>query len=143
VGLEVPEWAHAATFRIGEALVAFGEALEKSERPADLSGADLKGYEDVLAEQSQAFADRGEGVWTELLRKKGDGTEDAWVQKARTSLWSRLGSRFAFLPEVEYPVIPASAPESGRAREAHAQARSTPAGRGQANLAAPREETPR
>jgi len=161
VALEVSEWAHAATFRIGELLIGFGEALEKSERPADLTGADLQGYQDELAEQAGVFYDRGEGVWTELLKKgaapgstaraagdpKGDAkkdtaAEDEWVQKARTSLWSRIGSRFAFLPELEFPTITASAPESGRSREPHAQARPTPAP-GQANLAAPREDNPR
>src|SRR4029077_15912531 len=55
VDLGVPEWSHAAGFRIGQALVAFGSALENSERPADLTGDDLKAYENVLIEQSMTF----------------------------------------------------------------------------------------
>jgi hypothetical protein len=67
VDLGVAEWAHAATYRIGEALVGFGEALEKSERPADLTGDDLRAYENVLLEQAMTFHTQGESVWSELL----------------------------------------------------------------------------
>jgi outer membrane protein assembly factor BamD (BamD/ComL family) len=130
VDLGVAEWAHASAFRIGEALVAFGEALEQSERPADLSGDDLRAYEDVLLEQSAAFHDRGEGVWTELLRQQGgEGTGDAWVARARDSLWKRLGSRFFFRPEVEFPLIEESVPISkgaGRSRDSRAGASTDP-----------------
>jgi tetratricopeptide (TPR) repeat protein len=106
VDLGVPEWAHASAFRIGQALVSFGEALEKSERPADLSGDDLRAYEDVLLEQSRTFHERGEAVWTDLLRKKDpDGPEDKWIAQAQAILWEGLGSRFFFRPETEYPLV--------------------------------------
>ena len=105
----VPEWSHGAAFRIGEALVGFGEALERSERPADLKGDDLRGYEDVLLEQAQAFYDKGEGVWSELLKQVGkDDAADDWVAKARSALWPRLARRFFFRPEMEYPLVAAS-----------------------------------
>ncbi|HEY6195423.1 MAG TPA: hypothetical protein VI504_10300, partial [Candidatus Eisenbacteria bacterium] len=110
-----PEWAHAATFRIGEALVGFGEALEKSERPADLKEDDLKAYENVLLEQSVTFHDRGEAVWTELLQRSHDSVADAWITRARGSLWARLGDRFLFQPERDFPVVEADGPGHGRA----------------------------
>jgi tetratricopeptide (TPR) repeat protein len=110
--LGVSEWAHASAFRIGEALVGFGEALEGSERPADLSGEDLSAYEDVLAEQGAAFYDRGEAVWSDLLRQKGQEVpEDPWLTRAREALWKRLAHRFFYRPEVEFPLVDGMAPE--------------------------------
>jgi TolA-binding protein len=102
----VPEWAHASAFRIGQALAGFAEALEQSERPADLQGDDLRAYEDVLLEQSRTFRERGEGVWTELLRHKDGRTpDDAWIVQAQAALWQRLASRFLFRPEMEFPLL--------------------------------------
>jgi TolA-binding protein len=108
-------WAQASAYRIGEALVAFGEALETSERPADLSGDDLAAYEEVLFTQAGAFHTRGEQVWTDLLRAAEDSkaTSD-WVAKARDSLWGRLAQRFYFMPEAEYPVARATPAEPKR-----------------------------
>jgi hypothetical protein len=89
--------------------VGFGESLERSERPADLKGDDLRGYEDVLLEQAQAFYEKGEGVWSELLKQAGkDGAADDWIAQARSALWPRLARRFFFRPEVEFPLVAAS-----------------------------------
>lgn len=115
VDVAEPVWAHAATYRIGEALVAFGEALKQSERPKDLAGDDLLAYENVLFEKAITFTDRGEGVWTDLLEKSSGATADAWTAKARGALWSRLGDRFLFHPEATFPVVEGSGP--GRARK--------------------------
>lgn len=119
----VATWAHASTFRIGAALAGFGEALERSEVPADLEGDDRTAYEDVLMEKSQVFYDRAEGVWTDLLRKKqSEAPDDPWIAKARESLWTRLGGRFFGRPELAYPLISARAPEkAGKAGEDSAQ----------------------
>jgi hypothetical protein len=113
VDMGVQEWAHAATFRIGEALVGFGEALEKSERPADLTGDDLKAYDNVLLEQSVSFHDRGESVWTDLLQRNPD-IADAWTTRARVALWGRLGDRFLFKPEADYPVVQGHGPNRAK-----------------------------
>ena len=129
-GLGVPQWAHASAYRIGQALVAFGEALEQSERPADLHGDDLRAYEDVLHTQAQAFFVRGEDVWAELLRQKAPSTDDPWIPQARASLWRRLAGRFFFRPEVEYPLVQAeprdkdgraSRPSGGDSQDVRAQ----------------------
>ncbi len=117
----VAEWAHASACRIGQALVEFGTALERSERPADLKGDDLLAYEDVLFDRSQVFHDRGEGVWVELLRQKGRGEaagSDPWIAEARGALWARLGLRFAYRPEVAYPLVGAQAPARPRPAKA-------------------------
>ena len=124
--LGVPEWSHAAAFRIGGALLAFGESLEGSERPADLKGDDLRGYEEVLLEQAQAFYEKGEGVWSELLKQAGkDGATDTWVAQTRTALWPRLAKRFFFRPEVEFPLVAASPDDRPRDDSAATQPGST------------------
>jgi hypothetical protein len=140
IDLGVPEFAHAGAYRIGEALIGFGTALEQSERPADISGDDRLAYEDVLVEKAHAFYDRGERVWEDLLRQKGeDASGDRWIAAARGALWKRLGERFYFRPEVEFPLVEAKAP-SGRAdadtgRSARGEDGSRPV--------APREDTTR
>ena len=104
----IAEWAHASAFRIGEALDHMGDAIAQCERPADLRGDDLRAYEDVLAEQSQAFHDRAEGVWSDLLRRRDRAQRaDQWVEQAQASLWKRLATRFYFHPEVDFPLVDA------------------------------------
>jgi outer membrane protein assembly factor BamD (BamD/ComL family) len=114
VDLGVPEWSHAAGFRIGQALAGFGSALEASERPADLKGDDLKAYENVLIEQSMTFHERGETVWSDLLQRSQGGVADAWVTKTRQALWAHLGERFLFEPDVDFPVVEGKAPPRAR-----------------------------
>ena len=110
--LGVAPWNRAAAFRIGECLVAFGDALMESERPADLSGDDLLAYDEVLEEQSWDFFDKGELTWGEMLRQVGENEAGGeWVVKARQALWPRVAARFVHRPEVEYPLVAARAPE--------------------------------
>lgn len=107
-----PEWASAAAFRIGQALADFGTALERSERPSDLSDDDLWAYEDVIIEQSWGFYGRAETVWEDLLRQRGmpDADTPSWRASARDSLWGRRGLRFLFQPEMTHPLIAATPP---------------------------------
>jgi hypothetical protein len=121
IDLGVAEWAHASTYRIGEALVAFGEAVERSERPADLQGDQLRAYEDVLLERSQPFYDRAEEVWSELLRQKArQSPEDPWIVKTQDRLWKRLADRFFYRAETEYPLVAGDAPPRLKAEKARA-----------------------
>ena len=123
----VPEWSHASAFRIGEALVGFGESLEGSQRPADLKGDDLRGYEDVLLEQAQAFYEKGEGVWSELIKQTGkDGATDTWVAQARSALWPRLAKRFFFRPEADFPLVASSAADRAHDKDADSSADDPP-----------------
>ena len=93
IELGEPEWAHAAAFRIGEALVSFGDAIEASERPADLSGEDRAAYDEVIHRQSDGLYQRAEGVWSELLDGKQANADDPWLARARASLEPRMASR--------------------------------------------------
>lgn len=106
-------WSVAAAYRMGESLVHFGEALKKSERPADLQGDDLAAYEEVLETQSWEFFDKGEDAWTQLLKgaKPKDEETQRWVVKTREELWPRIAKRFVHRPELEYPLIVAVPPE--------------------------------
>jgi tetratricopeptide (TPR) repeat protein len=108
----VTEYTRASAHRIGQALIAFGDALLASERPRDVTGDDLLAYEDVLAEQSWAFFDRGEDVWSELLRQTRHEKDDpgGWVARTRDLLWPRLAQRFQFQPEVRYPLVAGTPP---------------------------------
>ena len=128
VDLGVPEWSHAAGFRIGQALAGFGSALESSERPADLTGDDLKAYENVLIEQSMTFHERGETVWSDLLQQSQGSVADAWVTRTRQALWSRLGDRFLFQPDVEFPVVEGKPPARARSARSSHDSSTTPTG---------------
>jgi outer membrane protein assembly factor BamD (BamD/ComL family) len=93
VELGVAEWAHAASFRIGEALVAFGDALEASQRPADLHGEDRRAYDEVIHRQSDVFYARAENVWAEVLNGQPADQDDLWLARARTALEPRAALR--------------------------------------------------
>ena len=113
VDLGDSEWAHASTYRIGQALVAFGEALVSSERPSDLKGEDLTAYNDVIANQSRMFFTKGEDVWAELLRQKqATAANETWIQQAQTSLWTRMADRFHYRTEADVPLL--SGEEDGK-----------------------------
>jgi tetratricopeptide (TPR) repeat protein len=108
----VAEWTRAAAYRIGEALIAFGRALETSERPAGLEAEDLAAYDEVLLNEAWTFFDRGEAAWSDLLRETREAEDDPgdWIAATQRALWPRLGEKFLFMPEVEYPVVAAGAP---------------------------------
>ena len=108
-------WGHAAAYRMGDALVAFGTALENSQAPADLKGDDLRAYKMVLRRKSAVFGERAEEVWSDLLRRQtGHHDDDRWTAAAKDALWHRLGGRFTFRPETVYPLVEATEP-SGHA----------------------------
>jgi tetratricopeptide (TPR) repeat protein len=108
----VAEWTRAAAYRIGEALIAFGRALETSERPAGLEAEDLAAYDEVLLNEAWTFFDRGEAAWSDLLRETREAEDDPgdWIAATQRALWPRPGEKFLFMPEVEYPVVAAGAP---------------------------------
>jgi cellulose synthase operon protein C len=106
-------WGHAAAYRMGDALVAFGTALENSQPPADLKGDDLRAYRMVLRRKSAVFGERAEEVWSDLLRRQtGHKDDDRWTAAAKDALWHRLGGRFTFRPETVYPLVEATEPAS-------------------------------
>jgi len=127
----VTEWTRAAAYRIGEALVSFGTALEESERPGGVEGDDLLAYEDVLYEQAWGFQEKGEAAWADLLRRTREESGDpgGWIARTQRSLWPRLAQRFLFMPEVEFPLVAGTAPAPAPTGEG------TPAGVGETPVA--------
>ena len=96
---------------MGQLLIAFGDALDRSERPADLVGDDRIAYDEVIHRQSDAFAARGEAVWTDLLRQRGrEAADETWIRETQAALWQRLGARFHFRPEIDFPLVTADPP---------------------------------
>ena len=77
-----------------------------------MSQDDLAAYDEVLTQQSFAFYDRGEDAWSTLLRQAGNTTDDPgqWITRTRDALWPRLGERFLFQPEVDYPLVAGKPP---------------------------------
>jgi hypothetical protein len=139
--LGVAEWAHASAYRMGEALTGFAAALEHSDAPPDLAGDDLRAYGNVLADRARVFSVRGEDVWAELLRRApGDAPADRWLTEARGALWQRLGSRFLFRPEVEFPLVSA---RDATLRQGDATADGNAAADSAAPSSIPRERTSR
>jgi len=109
----IAEYARASAYRIGQALIEFGDALVKSERPEGLSEEDLFAYDDVIAGQSFEFYDRGEDIWSTMLQQARDAKDDdpgGWLVRTRDALWPRLAERFRFQPEVDYPRVAATPP---------------------------------
>jgi hypothetical protein len=113
----VAEYARASAHRIGQALIEFGDALMKSERPEGLSEDDLLAYDDVIAGQSFEFYDRGEDVWSTMLQQAGGAGDDpgGWLARTREALWPRLAERFRFQPAVDYPRVTAAPPPKAEA----------------------------
>lgn len=114
----ISPWSQAATFRIGECLIGFGDRLRESERPADLSGDDLLAYDEVLDEQAWTFYDQGEGAWEELLRRVDPALEDEgrWLERTQGSLWPRVAERFVHVSAADHPVVAAVRPAEGETR---------------------------
>ncbi len=111
---KISEYSRASAHRIGQALIEFGDALWESERPAELSGDDLMAYDEVLEEQTWEFYDRGEAVWSQLLRQVGDTEKDPgnWIARTQATLWPRLSQKFMYRPEMDYPLVRATPPEA-------------------------------
>lgn len=110
----VAPWAHAATFRIGEALVKFGASLAAVEAPAELAEPDAAAYLEVLQEQAWDFYDQGEQVWSDLLRSVAEvesSDDGGWIRQTQQALWMRVPLRFIHYAEVRYPVLHAIPPE--------------------------------
>ncbi len=122
------EYGRAAAHRLGAEVVHFGDALQASERPADLAGDDLQAYEDVLADQAWVFQEKGEAAWTDLLRqcRNADADPGGWLARTREALWPRLARRFLHRPEVAYPRVAAAPPATATDATPAATARTLP-----------------
>ena len=95
VQYEVAEVTAAATFYIAEAYYQFSSAIVESERPSDLSQADLADYEMVIEEEAYPFEERSIDVHRENLELMSAGVFNGWVQRSLDRLAEVMPGRYA------------------------------------------------
>ena len=92
---EVANVTAASTYYIAETYFGFSTALLDSERPTDLSAAELVDYELVIEEEAFPFEERGIEVHEENFELLGVGVYNAWVQKSLDKLAILMPGRYA------------------------------------------------
>ena len=95
VAYEVPEVTAAATFYIAEAFYEFSDALLHSERPANLTSAELAEYELVIEEEAWPFEERAIDVHEENFELLTAGVFNPWVQQSLDRLAVLVPGRYA------------------------------------------------
>ncbi|HVN37912.1 MAG TPA: tetratricopeptide repeat protein [Myxococcota bacterium] len=95
VDYEVGEVTAAATFYMAELYADFGQALMKSERPANLAGAALREYEDALEEEAYPFEEKAIAVHQKNLELMAGGIYNPWIEKSLDALARLMPGRYA------------------------------------------------
>lgn len=95
VDYEVGEVTAAATFYIAEIYFDFSQALIQSERPTDLSAAELQDYEIVIEEEAFPFEERAIEVHEKNLELLSAGVFNPWVEKSLDKLADLMPGRYA------------------------------------------------
>ena len=95
VEYEVAEVTAAATFYIAEIYLDFSAALLESERPSDLSEAEMADYELVIEEEAFPFEERAIDVHNENFELLAGGIYNPWVQKSLDKLALLMPGRYA------------------------------------------------
>jgi TolA-binding protein len=95
VDYEVGEVTAAATFYIAEVYSEFSTALMNSERPGDLTPAELQDYELVLEEEAFPFEERAIAVHQENLYLMDAGVYNDWIEKSLAKLATLMPGRYA------------------------------------------------
>ncbi|MDH3532019.1 MAG: tetratricopeptide repeat protein [Gammaproteobacteria bacterium] len=95
VAYQVAEVTAAATYYIAEIYMEFSNALLNSERPADLSAAEMVDYEMVIEEEAYPFEERAIDVHEENFELLAGGIYNPWVQKSLNKLAVLMPGRYA------------------------------------------------
>ena len=95
VPYEVAEVTAAATWYIAETFYEFSDALLESERPANLTAAELAEYELVIEEEAYPFEERAIGVHEENFELLAAGVFNPWVQRSLDRLAVLVPGRYA------------------------------------------------
>jgi tetratricopeptide (TPR) repeat protein len=85
----------AATYYMGEIYAEFSRSLVESERPQNLSGADLQDYEDALEEEAFPFEDESILIHQKNLELISGGIFNEWVEKSLGRLAVMMPGRYA------------------------------------------------
>ena len=127
VDYEIADVTSAATYYIAETYSDFGKSLLQSEKPTNLSAAELKDYEDALDEQAFPFEEKAINVHEKNIEMLRNGVFDDWTKKSLEKLAELMPGRYAkpemsigFLPEIETyayrsPASQLAAPTTGNA----------------------------
>jgi len=123
VEYEVGEVTAAATYYIAEIYFDFSQALMNSERPSDLSAAEMATYEMVLEEEAYPFEEQSIEVHEQNFELLQAGLFNPWVEKSLGKLADLMPGRYAkteigsgFLGAIDVyayrmPVVPEVLPE--------------------------------
>ncbi|MFZ8986150.1 MAG: tetratricopeptide repeat protein [Steroidobacteraceae bacterium] len=95
VDYELAEVTAAATFYLAETYLRFSEALMASERPGDLSAAELADYELVLEEEAFPFEERAIAMHEQNLALLHDGVYNSWTTQSLGQLAGLVPGRYA------------------------------------------------
>jgi hypothetical protein len=76
----------AATYRIASVYRDFGKALMASERPKNLSKAELEQYNVLLEEQAYPFEEKATELHEVNAHRAATGVYDKWVQSSFEAL---------------------------------------------------------
>ncbi len=95
VAYEVAEVTAAATYYIAEIFMEFSAALMESERPTDLSEAEMVDYELVIEEEAYPFEERAITVHEQNFELLAGGIYNLWVQKSLDQLAFMMPGRYA------------------------------------------------
>jgi tetratricopeptide (TPR) repeat protein len=99
VDYEVGEATAGATYYIAEIYFDFSQSLLESERPDDLSGADLMDYEMVLEEEAFPFEEQAIEVHEKNLELMTVGVYNRWIEKSLGKLAALMPGRYAKFEE--------------------------------------------
>ncbi len=91
----VAEVTTAATYEIAELYHNLGKALFDSERPPDLSAAELGQYDILLEEQAYPFEEEAIELHEVNAARTGEGVYDEWVKRSLEQLASLVPVRYA------------------------------------------------
>ncbi len=92
---EMAEVTAAATFYIAEIYQNFSQSLLNSERPADLTAAELQDYEMMLEEEAWPFEEQAIAVHEKNLELLVAGVFNPWIEQSLGQLADLMPGRYA------------------------------------------------
>jgi tetratricopeptide (TPR) repeat protein len=101
---EVGEVTAAATYYLGEVYADFSKDLKESERPKDLSAAELEEYELGIEEQAYPFEEKAIATHKSNLELISRGVYNEWIDRSLRKLAKSVPARYD-KPEEESVVI--------------------------------------
>jgi tetratricopeptide (TPR) repeat protein len=108
----IAEQVTASTWHIGDLYRALASALMSSERPAELSPAELEQYELLLEEQAFPFEEEAIALHELNVGRAREGVWDTWIAKSFADLGQLVPARFD-RPELEVAALPLAVTGAG------------------------------